>query len=357
MAVTLGRVCVHAKPARNHRTFKEWETADIVVFVVANEFDRAISRATEFLKRQRWEVLSVQRCDRLIGRRIRKHGGEVWELYQQARAEGAAMKVFPKHFAPGPEGIPGIRPPRVTEAFIDTVIHDVGGERLETDDKNRVADYRIGDWLFELKDLQQEGLLQPERQQKLAALFAPYIIAGKPLAITPDLLADEDRRRYFDILSSPIQGQVKSASKQIRSTKQLLDDGRLRGGIIYLNTGYGSFPPEEFGPLVERYTRKDTTQIEALLCVSTWSVTNGFDTEIYFRLYPEESPFPVVTQIQDAFAERFEEALTQLIRGELSKSAELADPLTPVAFTVNGLDFAWHPPLLPLPWSADSGED
>lgn len=43
---------------------------------------------------------------------------------------------------------------------------------IQADDENRVVDYLIGDWLFELKDLQEEGLQQPERQKKLANSFA-----------------------------------------------------------------------------------------------------------------------------------------------------------------------------------------
>jgi len=355
MGPTISRVGVHAKPASNHRTYKEWETANVVVLVRAGEHDTALARAREVLQLHRWEVLSLQLCDRLIEERVCDQGGDMWDLYQRAQVEGAAIKVFPRHFAPGPGGIPAIRPPRVTEVLIDTVVRDVGGERLETDDEHRMADYRIGDWLFELKDLQQEGLLHPGRQEKLATLFAPHAVAGVPLRIDPLLLTDEERQRYFDILSSPIQGQVKSASKQIRSTKALLDDEGLHGGIIYLNTGYGSFPPDEFGPLVERYVRKDTTQIEAVFCVSTWSVTNGFDTQIFFRTYPTAPEFDVVRRLQQAFASRFEEVMTQLVTGAVAPDAELADPLTPVTFASAGLDFAWAPPPLPLPWESNEG--
>ena len=232
---------------------------------------------------------------------------------------------------------------------------------MDTDDKNRIADYRIDEWLFELKDLQEEGLLQPSRQEKLAKLFVPYATQGIPLLLDPTILPEEEHRRYFDILSGPIQTQVKSASKQVRSTKTLLGDETLRGGVIYLNTGYGSFPPEEFGPLVERYARKDTTQIEAVFCVSTWSVTNGFDSQIFFRTYPSEPTISAVERLCKGFATRFEEAMTKLVLGTLPQAAEVADPLTPVAFNVNGLDFAWQPPTLPASWATrgvdgDSGQ-
>jgi hypothetical protein len=156
-------------------------------------------------------------------------------------------------------------------------------------------------------------------------------------------------------LSGPIQTQVKSASKQIRSTKQTLGDVGLRGGIIYLNTGYGTLPPDEFGPLVERYARKDTTQIEAFLCISTWVISNGFDSELFFNAYPSKSQFPVIARLQKAFGTRFEEAMTKLIRGQLPVSTVTASPLTPVVFSVDGLDYVWQPPSLPLPWARNQG--
>jgi hypothetical protein len=102
---------------------------------------------------------------------------------------------------------------------------------------------------------------------------------------------------------------------------------------------------------VERYVRKDTTQIEAILAVSTWAVTNGFDTNVFFRAFPEGSAgIEVVDRLKEAFGKRFEEAMTKLVTGRLAPDTDSADPLTPVAFRVDGLDFAWMPPTVPLPW-------
>lgn len=266
----IGRISVTAKPASTNREYNQWETADVVIFVKAEYPDEGMVRAREYLKRERWELLQVDIVDRLIESRMRQSGGELWELYQQAQRDGIAAKVFPRMFGAGRQGIQPIRPPRVTEAFIDRVVLDVGGERLVTDDKNRIVDYRIGDWLFDLKDLQEEGLLKTERQQKLAALFKPYITPGKPFQIDPELLNETERRKYHDILSGPIQTQVKSTSKQVKSTREVLGMPELKGGVIFINSGYGSFPHEEFGPLVERFVRKDTSHVEAIFCISTW---------------------------------------------------------------------------------------
>jgi hypothetical protein len=346
----ISRVWVLAKPSQGNPDYKPWQTANVAVFVKASNREGALKSAREALNREGWEIIRVDLSDRLLEQRVQQQGGEVWNLYQQAQSKGYGIKVFPKHFGAGPDGIPTIRPPRVTEAFMDQVVTDIGGCRLEADGATRLVDYRIEDWLFEMKDLQQEGLSQPDRQKKLADLFQPYMTSDDPIQINPDVLDDTERSRYFDIISSPIQGQVKSASKQIRATKGRLGSTTLRGGIIYLNTGYGSFPEDEFGPLVERYARKDTTQIEALLAISTWSVTNGFDSYVYFRAYPPEPEHGVVQRLREAFSHRFEQAMTRLVTGQLSQSEKLGDPLTPVVFNVDGLDFAWLPPEVPATW-------
>lgn len=350
----ISRICVLAKPRHNHPDFKEWQTANIVVFVKANSREDAIDSARQILEQERWDVLRINLCDRLVEARVQEQGGEVWDCYQKANADGHAIKLFPKHFGAEAEGMPTIRPPRVTEAFMDQVVASVGGSRIETDGKTRLVDYRVDDWLFELKDLQEEGLMQPDRQKKLAELFRPYMTDDVPYRIDPAILSETERHRYFDIISSPIQGQVKSASKQIRATKERLRLDSLRGGIIYLNTGYGSFPEEEFGPLVERYVRKDTTQIEAVLAISIWSVTNGFDSNIFFSAYPTDPQHAIIRRIQDSFGQTFEQAMTKLVTGQLNSSEQLSDPLKPITFAIDGLDFAWLPPELPASWLKES---
>jgi len=346
--VVISRVGVRAKPTKHHPEYEEWETANVVVLVAADSRDETLARAKEVLRKERWELLEVQLCDRLIEERVREQGGAMLEAYEAAVATGSAIRVFPNNFAPGKDGISAILPMRITESFVDQVVADIGGERIPTDDENRIVDYLIGDWLFELKDLQEEGLQQLERQKKLAKLFCRFAAPGTPVQINPSVLDENERREFFNILSSPIQPQVKKASKQVRSTRGLLNRDDLKGGIIYLNTGYGSFAPDEFGPLVERYVRKDTTQIEAIFCVALWNQTNGFDSYVFYRSYPEKPSIPVVVQLQEAFGNRFEEAMTQLVLGTLPTTAVYSDPLTPIAFSVDGIDYVWQPGLVPL---------
>ena len=93
--------------------------------------------------------------------------------------------------------------------------------------------------------------------------------------------------------------------------------------------------------------RKDTSNVEAIFCISTWAITNGFDSQIFYRTYPSAPTIPEVMDLRDAFGKRFEEAMTQVLLGELPQPAIMGDLLAPVAFQVNGLDFSWLPPELP----------
>lgn len=346
--VIISRVGVRAKPAKNHPEYNEWETANVIVLVEANSREKTLELTRKVLRKEKWELLEVQILDKLIEEQVREQGGAILEMYQTAAANGSAIHVFPNNFAPGKDGIPPILPMRITETFVDQVVADIGGERIPADDENRTADYLIGDWLFELKDLQQEGLQQPERQKNIAKLFSRFAGNDLPVQINPSLLDENEKREFFNILSSPIQPQVKKASKQVRSTRGLLNKDDLKGGIIYLNTGYGSFAPEEFGPLVERYVRKNTTQIESIFCVALWNETNGFDSYVFYRTYPEKPNIEVVSQLKDAFGKRFEQAMTQLLLGTLPNSAEFSTPLTPITFNVDGIDYVWQPGLIPL---------
>lgn len=76
-------------------------------------------------------------------------------------------------------------------------------------------------------------------------------------------------------------------------------------------------------------------------------LTNGFESTIFYRTYPSEPTIPEVKDLREAFGKRFEEAMTQMLLGELPQPAIMGDPLSALAFQVNGLDFAWLPPELP----------
>ena len=46
--------------------------ANVMVFVWAGDRDRTLARAREVLRREKWELLEVQLCDRLIEELVRE---------------------------------------------------------------------------------------------------------------------------------------------------------------------------------------------------------------------------------------------------------------------------------------------
>lgn len=263
------------------------------------------------------------------------------------------FRVFPDHFGAGKNGIYPIRPVQISEQFIDSVINDAGGRRVSEEEKQPGivnADYIVGNFIFELKDIQEEGLQKETHQQKLAELFEPYFPGKSEITIDPSVLSKPDFLRYLDIIAKPIKTHVKKASKQIKETRQVLGQPNLKGGIILLNTGFGSFPHDEFAKQVERFAQKDSKQFDAVVSISTWFYTNGFDSYLFYKFSPQDIDYSEVECIRQSFDEAFQKMMTDLVLGNVPDSTELSFPLSPVAFHYKGIDFNWKPLQIPLPW-------
>jgi hypothetical protein len=349
--MSIGRVVFRGKPAMRHPHLMEWETADIVVFVMAGSRVEAVRKAKDKLTSEHWEPLEIQLCDRLVDELVRSEGGDFLALYEEAIRSGAAIKIFPRQWPRSAGGHLPILPIQTSEAFVDRVVERAGGVRLTEDGIRRMADYRIGNWIFELKELKDEGLLHGSRQQKIRHLLETSLDDHNVLRLDPKTLDPGSQQRLRDIMGTPIQKQVKSASKQIRSTINILGEDGLRGGLIYINTGYSSIDMDDFGPMVERYVTKDTSQIEALLCISVVSATNGFDTQVMYRVHPVPGDNVVIESLRSAFEIEFEDMISSVLRGEKPTNAERCQkPLAPVFFASQDNMIVWDPGEVEASW-------
>ena len=350
---------MRAKPKPSNPDYYEWQPARICVLVPENDKHLAVDRARAELEKLHWDFISYESKSTLIEERVSQAGGEVWEAYQLALKGKPVTKVFPEHFQAGNKNAKYLLPAKITEQFIDQVVSDAGGRRLTEDEKKsgvKNADYLIGEYVFELKDLQEEGLEKSEHQKKIAKLFASYFPGAKEITIDPSILSKADYLKYLDIIGTPIKTHIHSASKQIKDTKILLNRPDLLGGIILINTGFGTFPHDAFAGQVERYARKDSKQFYAVVSISVWSHTNGFDSNVFYKISPEETECKEVIALQDAFEKRFEQMMTDIVRGNIPEEVERASPIKPVVFNHQGIDLAWIPPKLPLPWDKDNNK-
>ncbi|MBU4259761.1 MAG: hypothetical protein KKI12_02340 [Proteobacteria bacterium] len=352
MKTEIQRICVKAKPTESNPDYYDWQTASIVMFIPENNKSLALKKARDELRRRHWEFTNYEDKSTLIEERVKKEGGEVWETYLSAKKGNIFFRVFPDHFGAGRDGIQPIRPARIEESFIDSVIISAGGKKIpkSTQPGENRADYTIGDFIFELKDIQEEGLQKDTHQNRMAELFEPYFPGKSEITVDPSILSKPDFLKYLDIISKPIKTHIKKASKQIKATRKYLEQPDFKGGIILLNTGFGSFPHEEFAIQVERFARKDSKQFEAIISISTWFYTNGFDSYMFYKFSPEEPRYQEIERIRKAFNDSFEKMMTEAVLGKLPDSAELTSPLSPVAFNYRGIDFNWKPRQIPLPW-------
>ena len=322
MARKVQRFCIQGKPTKGNSEFFEWETATICMFVPEDNKELALQRARDELIRRKWEILKFETKSTLIEERVREEGGEVWEVYQETLSTGKiSFKVFSNHFRTSRKREHLLTPARVTEQFIDNVVLEAGGRRLnsaEIGTAQRNADYLLGEYIFELKELQEEGLEKETHQRKLSELFFPYFLGQSEAVIDPSILSPEDILIYLNIVGTPIHNHIKSASKQIKSTRLLLKRESLKGGIIFVNSGFSSYPHELFGEQVERYARKDSKQLAAVIAVTTWVVTNGFDSYVLYRIWPDNSDVPEVLQFKKDFDKHFKSMMTDRDLGLLS---------------------------------------
>lgn len=356
MVLKIQRIGVKAKPLEENPDYYEWQTASICMFIPENNKELAIEKARKELLRRHWGFISYEDKATLIEERVKEIGGEVWEAYEHAKQGEIFFRVFPDHFDVGNKKNRPILPIRITEEFMDNVINNAGGSRFSAKEKvngKKNADYLLGDFILELKDLQQEGFEKEPRQKKLAELFAPYFPGESEVTIDTSILNKGDYRRYLDIISGPIKSHIKSASKQIKETREVLGKPNLKGGIIFLNTGFGTFPHDEFANQVERHAVKDSNQFQEVICISIWSYTNGFESYVHYEFTPKKMRHTETEKIMQSFFEQFTELMTKSILN-MPENEKRSDPLKPVTFNYNGIDFNWCPPKLPLPWDEKS---
>lgn len=205
----------------------------------------------------------------------------------------------------------------------------------------------IDDYIFDLKILEEDSLETEATQEKLAKLFGSAFPGKTSISLDPSLLSEPDRNEYFDIIRKRLQRLIRSASGQVRETKAQMGNASLKGGVILLNSGFGSLLPSVFEEQAERCAKHDSKQIACVICISVWLVTNGFDSIINFKFYPSPSENPTVEKLAKAFLKREEEWMTDFARSGFLPPVEATQPMKPVAFERNGIIFSFAPPQIP----------
>jgi hypothetical protein len=351
MIMKVYRFIFRAYPSETHTEFYGWQKSTLVLFIADFDPYAAEQKALNELKARNWIPESFELRDTLIRDAVLAQGGEVWDAYLQAESKG----IF---FMEELDSLPLCKKgeklwgtgPRLTEKFVDNLIEESGGHRVTREEAGgfleKNADYILGKYVLELKHLENEGLLVESRQKKIGELFKRYLSEGSVHQIDPYKLSEQDFKEYWEIIGVPIQRSIKTASKQVKATIAHLGQDKFEGGVILLNTGYLTVPHDFLVAMAERYAAKDTSSIGNVIVISSWTITNGFDTVVNYGFHPHESDCSDLHKLSDTFWATVTKLMTQMITGELDPERGAQEPMSPVYFNHEGEMFTFGIPQL-----------
>ncbi|MHB8828940.1 MAG: hypothetical protein ACYC6Q_05360 [Syntrophales bacterium] len=347
MSEKVQRFLVRVCPAPDHPEYYPWQTAQLCLFVGDDDHGRSFKTACKEIEHRQWLPIGPFTKETLIEDRVLSDKNEdIKSAYLEAKAGKIFFGEWLEQMPMAKKGhLPLMKAPRIDENFMDQVIINAGGRRLNSTETKkesiRNADYVLNDVVVELKDIQKEGLLVATRQKKLAQLFRGLAEGDDYAALAPSSLSKMQWREYLDILGGPIQNQVKSAAKQIKASRPILNCNR--GAVIFLNTGYSTIPHELFSAIVDRYCIKDTQQIDFSISISSWLLTNGFESEVLFAFDPHEGGCDLIEAIRISFWNQINNMMTQWAQDGFQDEREMLHPIEPIAFRSDGMYFSTQP--------------
>lgn len=247
--------------------------------------------------------------------------------------------------------------PRITESFMDAVIHSLNWNRYEHLAPIPVgrmnADYIGEGCIVELKLFENEGLLQPERQRKIIELFELTDVGDVDINLDLDEIPPPLKKALEEIVSRPLQGPIKKASGQIRQTKLDLGKTDDLGILIAVNNGYGYLEHKDFCRLLLDRVRRDTSQIDFLICVCP--VYHQGDFDAYIMLHVDcfarhtKAEWSQFEKLRFAINDKFGEAMDDMMRDQLNPEFwdNALDPIQDILFESNGVSYVRRAPEVP----------
>jgi hypothetical protein len=246
--------------------------------------------------------------------------------------------------------------PRITESFIDKAVEKIGGRRLNDDEKpegSQSADYILPGAIAELKIIEEEGLEKESRQNKIKKFLSERYFLPKVVEIDIRTIPDEIKPEIKQILGGPIQTAVKKAAKQIKETKTFLKKNFDFGILIAVNNGYRSLPHEEFEKLVLSYARKDTSQIDFIICSTVDHHQGDFDVYAFVSSHcysiTEGLQYSPSDDFIQAVGELFIKSVTYMMQNQMDPKLwnDSLPPISDILFEGEGVTFIRSAPAVP----------
>lgn len=242
-----------------------------------------------------------------------------------------------------------IRP--IAESDLDGIVLGAGGIRAHPEAPRRLevgADYVLEEAVIELKVLEDDGLLKPERQRKLAELFLKCCTRRPVIVIDRDLLPEAAQPEYDRILEKPIKKDVQKSSKQLKQSRAEFPVTTC-SVLFVINNGYTALSHEKLLQMVAHRARLDTGAIDGIVVGGCYYFGDGIDS---FFLWPLEylpinvdRPFRSFSRLEStwyAYADKF---MTEVVRGD-AKVETGKGPVVDAQFDVDGITYVKPAPLM-----------
>ena len=248
--------------------------------------------------------------------------------------------------------------PKITESFMDLVVESIGGSRLTEKEKNheqsKNADYLFMGGVGELKVIEEEPLEKKERQDRIAKEFSEKYQLPPEVDLNIKRMNDFAKADYKELVGVPIKKAVKKAARQIDATKRHLGRALDYGLLIAVNNGFASLPHDEFDNLVLTYCRKETSQIDFILCTTVEYHQGSFDSYVFcytegYSVHGGIENF-LRKRFQKAVVEEFNKRMTEVMRNQvefMQKGKDLLEPVSDIRFDRDGVVFVRNAPKVP----------
>ncbi|MBL4763443.1 MAG: hypothetical protein JKY93_12195 [Gammaproteobacteria bacterium] len=237
------------------------------------------------------------------------------------------------------------------EDELDEVIISGGGKRAHPDHDSRKlagADYIFENVVIELKTLNEERLLKPATQKKLAALFVQELPERPVQVIDREILSEDGQNKYDQILQNPIKADVRKAKKQLEQTRAEHPDTTL--SILWFhNNGYAALSHEELITLALRRVRNDTSKIDGIIVSGVYYTSDSFESEVVWPIsyHPIHlGNFQQFKQIKSGWNSLAEETMTGMVTGSLSQRKSEKNPFSDIVFDVDNITYVKPSPIL-----------
>jgi hypothetical protein len=226
----------------------------------------------------------------------------------------------------------------LTETDFDEVVLNVGGRRYTDDPDIRElnCDYILEDTVIELKIIEEEPIEKTSKQEKLAVLFRSDI---KTVILNPLDLDYYGKRKYYQELASPIKGQLKKASKQLKKSATEVN-AQVKIAII-MNNGLTMTTPDEFQRLAFERTKNDTSGIDILIVCGIYYFSDKFDSFTSFefkdiQIQGEERP-ELIQKLRVSWFNKVEQYMTkQIVDLNIKRTKE---PIQDLFFELDGIRY------------------